>query len=54
MRLTGRNLDADIRPHMRLYDGLVRHRVPWLQEADEPTAMAAPKNGTVIEQVAFE
>jgi hypothetical protein len=53
VRLTGRNLNSDVRPHLRLFDGLVRHRIPWLQEADEPAAMAAPKNATVIEQVNF-
>jgi hypothetical protein len=54
VRLAGSNLNSEVRPHLRLYDGLVRHRVPWLQEADEPTAMSAPKNATVIEKVAID
>jgi hypothetical protein len=54
VRLSGCNLNSEVRPHLRLYDGLVRHRVPWLQEADEPTVMAAPKNTTIIEKVKFE
>jgi len=54
VRLTGCNLNSEVRPHLRLYGGLVRHRVPWLQEADEPTAMVAAKNATVIEKVEFE
>jgi hypothetical protein len=54
VRLVGRNLNAEVRPQLRLFDGVVRHRVPYLQEADEPTAMAAAKNATVIEKIEFE
>jgi len=53
MRLVGRNLNREVRPHLKLYDGLVRHRIPWVQEADEPTALSAPANSTVIERVEF-
>jgi hypothetical protein len=34
-----------------LFAGVLRHRVSWIQEADEPTAMEAPKEATVIEEV---
>lgn len=54
VRISGCNLNSEVRPQLRLYDGLVRHRVPWLQEADEPTAMAASKSATVIERIEFE
>jgi hypothetical protein len=50
-RLAGRNLNAEVRPQLRLYDGLVRHRVPGLQEADEPSLMEAAEGVTVIESV---
>jgi hypothetical protein len=49
VRITGRNLNAESRPSMRLFNGLARHRVPWIQEADEATALTAPKHATVIE-----
>jgi len=49
VRITGRNLNAESRPQQRLFNGIVRHRVPWIQEADEPTALEAPKDATVIE-----
>lgn len=51
VRITGRNLNAESRPSMRLFNGLARHRVPWIQEADEPTALTAPKGATVIERL---
>jgi len=53
VKIVGRNLNAEVRPNVRLLDGLVRHRVTWIQEADEPTAMSAAKHATVIEQIEF-
>ncbi len=49
--ITGRNLNAEARPNVRLFAGILRHRVPWIQEADEPMAIEAPKDTTVIEAV---
>jgi hypothetical protein len=51
IRIIGRNLDAECRPNLRLFDGIMRRRVPWIQEADEPSAMNAPKGALVIEEV---
>ncbi len=34
VRLIGRNLNREMRPHLKLFEGLVRHRIPWIQEAD--------------------
>jgi hypothetical protein len=53
VKITGRNLNSEARPHVRLLDGLCRHRIAWIQEADEPTAMTAAKHATVIERVEF-
>ncbi len=39
--ITGRYLNAEARPNVRLFAGIVRHRVPWIQEAGGPTAMVA-------------
>jgi hypothetical protein len=35
----------------RLFAGILRHRVPWIQEADEPTILEAAKDAVVIEEV---
>ena len=53
VRIVGRNLNREMRPHLKLFEGVVRHRIPWIQEADEPTAMMAAKQATVIERVEF-
>ena len=49
--IIGRNLNSEIRPNVRLLDGLLRHRVPWLQQADAATVMEADHRATVIESV---
>jgi hypothetical protein len=32
IRIVGRNLNAELRPCVRLFEGLTRHRIPWLRE----------------------
>jgi uncharacterized protein YlzI (FlbEa/FlbD family) len=49
--IKGRNLNAELRPNVRLFQGITRHRVPWIQEADEPASMQAGKNATVIDRI---
>ena len=51
VKIIGRNLNAEARPNVRLFNGLLRRRIPWIQVADEPTALKAPKDATVIEDV---
>jgi hypothetical protein len=51
VKITGRNLNAEIRPNVRLFDGLCRHRVPWVKEADGPTAMVSAKHSPIIESI---
>jgi hypothetical protein len=49
--IVGRNLNAESRPNVRLFAGFLRHRVPWIQEADGPTSHEAAKDAVVIEEV---
>jgi hypothetical protein len=51
VKVCGRNLNAPIRPNVRLFAAIVRQRVPWIQESNEPSAMAAPKSAVVIERI---
>lgn len=51
VKIVGRNLNLEARPNVRLFNGLLRRRIPWIQIADEPTALKAPKGATVIEDV---
>lgn len=51
VKIIGRNLNAEARQNVRLFNGLLRRRIPWIQVADEPTALKAPKGTTIIEDV---
>ena len=51
VHIIGRNLNAEARPHLRLFEGITRRRVTWIQVADAPTVMEAPKDAVVIEAV---
>lgn len=51
--LTGRNLNAELRPNVRLFQGLLRHRVPYVQEADEATILQSADHETIIERIVW-
>lgn len=51
VKITGRNLNANARPNVRLFDGIVRHRVPWIEEADQEKAMTAGGGVVVIDRI---
>jgi uncharacterized protein YlzI (FlbEa/FlbD family) len=53
IKIKGRNLNGEVRPQMRLFQGITRHRVPWLQEADQPGSLQADKTATVIESLEY-
>jgi hypothetical protein len=49
--ISGRGLNDEVRPHLRLFESIAQHRVPWLREADEDEAMKAPEGATIIENI---
>ncbi len=51
VKITGRNLNAERRPNVRLCAGILRHRVPWIQEAAGAQLLEAPTDATVIETI---
>jgi hypothetical protein len=51
IKITGRNLDAEVRPNLRLFTAICRHRCLWLREADQKEAMSAGPKSTVIESI---
>lgn len=50
----GRNLATEVRPNVRLLDGLLRARVPWIKEASEPEVLKAAPGSLVIEEISIE
>lgn len=53
IRIKGRNLNAEVRPTVRLFEGVCRHRVPWIQEADRAGSMQADDRETIIEAIVW-
>jgi hypothetical protein len=51
VKMIGRNLNAELRANVRLVAGILRHRVPWIQEADEATGLSTPRGEPVIERL---
>jgi hypothetical protein len=51
VRISGRHLDAQIRPGVRLFEALVRHRVVWLREANATSEFPGE---IVIERIEVE
>jgi len=51
IRIKGRNLNAEIRPAVRLFERITRHRVPWVREADRSAAMRAGDRETVVDSI---
>jgi hypothetical protein len=51
VRITGRNLNSEVRPNVRLLAGIERHRVPWIQESARAAVIEAAKDSVVVEEV---
>jgi len=51
IRIKGRGLNAEIRPEVRLFQGITRQRVPWIQEADASSLIRADKNSVIVESI---
>lgn len=52
--IIGSGLNKEARPTVRLFDGLIRHRVPWIREMDRVEGFAADKEGVVVESIRWE
>jgi hypothetical protein len=54
VKIIGRNLNAELRPNVRLLDGLLRHRMPWIREFTERDSLVAENRSLVIEEIDLE
>lgn len=51
IRIKGRNLNAEVRPSVRLFEGIARHRVPWMRESGHGEGLTAAERTTVIDSI---
>ncbi len=54
VNLTGRNLNVESRPGVRLFEGLTRHRVLWIREADEAESAGSLETDVVVDEVTLK
>ena len=52
IKITGRNLNLDVRPNVQLFAGILRHRVSWIQEADQAATLNSGNHDIIIERIA--
>ena len=49
--IAGQNLGVEIRANVNLFSAIMRHKVPWIEEADEPKAMTAPRGALLVGEI---
>jgi hypothetical protein len=49
--IAGSNLNAEFRPGIRLYEAMLRHRVPWVRETDRHDQLQAPAGSIIIDSI---
>lgn len=51
--ITGSSLNREVRPNLRLFEAIGRHRVTWMREADSGEIIQAVDGVMVIEEIAW-
>lgn len=54
VRIIGTNLGAEIRPNVRLFQSIIRHRVAWIHEADSAASLGTSTHDIVIDELTIE
>lgn len=49
--IQGRNLNREVRPLVRLFEGITRQRVPWIREASQSESLEAPEGACIVEAI---
>ncbi|QDT53004.1 hypothetical protein Pan44_10190 [Caulifigura coniformis] len=49
--IQGQNLNAEVREDVRLFDGLIRHKVPWVQESSTNSQFESDGRSVRIESI---
>jgi hypothetical protein len=51
IRIRGRNLNGEVRPNVRLFQGIAWHKVAWIQEADSASTLQAGRSATIVDRI---
>lgn len=52
--IKGSGLNKEVCRPVRLFDGIIRHRVPWIREADRSESLKAARDSVVIESIRWD
>jgi hypothetical protein len=52
--IKGSRLNGDAKSTARLFDGLIRHRVPWVREADHAELMNVAADAVLVESIHWD
>jgi uncharacterized protein YlzI (FlbEa/FlbD family) len=52
--IKGSSLNSESHISARLFDGLIRHRVPWVRESDHSELIQQESSDVVIESIAWD
>ena len=50
---SSRHAHAEARPEVRLFQGIPRQRVAWVQEADRPGSLKGGEQVTIVEEIVW-
>lgn len=53
VRIEGSGLNSEVRPTIRLYNGIVRHRVPWVRESERKEQLQTRASVILIDSIAW-
>lgn len=51
VKILGRNLNSEVRPSVRLFEGIVRQKVTWVREASHREGMSAGDAETIVDSI---
>ena len=51
VKITGQRLNGELRPSVRMVLGIMRHRVPWVQEASGAQILESERDATIIDKI---
>jgi len=51
IQLKGRNLNAEVRPGVRLFEGICRHRIAWVRETGTSDRLESGDDATIVERI---
>jgi len=54
VHIAGRNLNGSAESTFRLFEGLTRHRVPWIKEASQADFLGTVSTACLVESITWE